>query len=53
MTGKLRGKGSVLMLISVFWLILAHTVNSVSLVKPGERDKDSIFAVVGEVSWAE
>lgn len=32
-----------------FWLALAHIMNSVSLTKIGERDKDSIFAVLGEV----
>lgn len=47
------GKAHYMMPIRSFWLALAHTVNSVSLAKIGERDKDSIIAVVGEVSWAE
>lgn len=45
--GQWRGEISLLMLISSYWLALAHTVNRVSLTKFGECDEDGIFATVG------
>lgn len=41
--GQWRGEISLLMLISSYWLALAHTVNRVSLTKLVQRDNDSIF----------
>lgn len=48
-TGQWRGKTSLFDADQSFWLALARIMNSVSLTKIGERDKDSIFAVLGEV----
>lgn len=51
--GQWRGEISLLMLISSYWLALAHTVNRVSLTKLVQRDNDSVSAPIGEFSCVE